>query len=123
MPWYAEEIGVTGRWGPVRYDAKPEVKDGRRRINGGVGPMIRGVKEIHPGMRWTGLAGLAALYGTHDRAIWARLLTYYSEEEAAAWLEAAHPQLGNHSAAHMIHQGEADAVHAVLDRLDADGYV
>ncbi len=52
-----------------------------------------------------------------------RLGNYYTKEEADRWLNSPHPQLGGQTAAHLIAIGQDNDVHAVLDRLEADGYL
>lgn len=52
-----------------------------------------------------------------------RLSDYYSDDEIRLWLYAAHPQLEGRRAIDLITSGEASAVIAILDRLDADAYL
>lgn len=52
-----------------------------------------------------------------------RLLEYYTDEEAREWLHVAHPQLDGKKPIDLIKVDQSQMVHAVLDRLDADGYL
>lgn len=53
-----------------------------------------------------------------------RLAEYYeTPEEVVAWLRAPHPQLGYETPESRIASGHAMEVNAVLNRLDADGYI
>ena len=60
---------------------------------------------------------------TEGEAIQARLLEYYTPEEADMWLCSPHPQLEGRRPIDLLAVGEGEAVHKVLDRLDADGYL
>lgn len=52
-----------------------------------------------------------------------RLLDYYEPDEVDTWLSSPHPQLGGESALGAIAAGRDREVHAVIDRLDTDGYI
>lgn len=52
-----------------------------------------------------------------------RLRDYYSADEIRVWLYALHPQLEGRRAIDLINQGDAEAVLAVLDRLDSEVYL
>lgn len=52
-----------------------------------------------------------------------RLKPYYLGEEIAVWLSVPHPQLGGDTPAAVINSGDAGQVHAIIDRLDSDGYI
>ena len=52
-----------------------------------------------------------------------RLLEYYTDPEAWKWLHVAHPQLDGKKPIDLIKADQSQMVHAVLDRLDADGYL
>ena len=47
-----------------------------------------------------------------------RLSVHYTPDEARAWLDAPHPQLGCERAIDLIRNGRAAEVLAVIDRLD-----
>lgn len=52
-----------------------------------------------------------------------RLGDFYSPPEILLWLRSPHPQLGGRKAVDAVMAGEANKVHAILDRLNSDGYV
>ena len=52
-----------------------------------------------------------------------RLLKYYSEAEAEHWMLSPHLQLDGETANNALLQGRSPEVIAILDRLDADGYI
>ena len=53
-----------------------------------------------------------------------RLAEYYETgEEIVQWLRSPHPQLENETPESMIASGRSMEVNAVLNRLDADGYI
>ncbi|MFD1914126.1 antitoxin Xre/MbcA/ParS toxin-binding domain-containing protein [Halodurantibacterium flavum] len=57
------------------------------------------------------------------RPVRQRLTAHYTSEEIAVWMHRAHPQLGDQSPRHLIHQGRAEEVHRVIDRLDDGAYI
>jgi len=52
-----------------------------------------------------------------------RLSEYYSADEIRVWLYARHPQLDGRRAIDLIHEGDAEKVLNIIDRLDADSYL
>lgn len=52
-----------------------------------------------------------------------RLKPYYSAEEIAEWLCSPHPQLSGDLPAVVISSGDVSEVDAIINRLDADGYI
>lgn len=52
-----------------------------------------------------------------------RLEEYYSAAEIRTWLYAPHPQLAGRCAIDVIHEGGAETVLSILDRLDAGAFV
>lgn len=65
--WYYEQLS-HGRWWPRTVDARPDTKTvaGRERIRTGtgLGPVVRGVKEVPGRMSQLTLDELAQLMGT-----------------------------------------------------------
>lgn len=57
------------------------------------------------------------------REVAKRLRPYYNDEEIAEWLCSPHPQLGGDLPAAVINSGDVGEVFAIIDRLDADGYI
>ncbi len=56
-------------------------------------------------------------------AIRNRLSEYYTPEESDMWITSPHPQLEGQRPIDVMARGDYDAVHAILDRLDGDGYL
>lgn len=52
-----------------------------------------------------------------------RLDDYYTSGEQVLWLTRPHPQLEGISALQAIENGDSQAVHTILDRLDACAYL
>ena len=52
-----------------------------------------------------------------------RLQEYYDGDEIRMWLHAPHPQLDGRRAIDLIHEGRADEVLRILNRLDAGAYL
>jgi uncharacterized protein (DUF2384 family) len=59
----------------------------------------------------------------HSLPIRARLAEYYDDAEIERWLASLHPQLEGRSALDVMKAEGSAAVHAILDRLDADAYI
>lgn len=57
------------------------------------------------------------------RPIRQRLAEYYSEAELDLWIHRPHPQLQGRTPARAVDAGEAEAVHAIIDRLDGGAYL
>ncbi len=57
------------------------------------------------------------------RKVAQRLDPCYEPLEKIQRLNEPHPQLGGESATALILDGKTDQVHAVIDRLDTDGFV
>ena len=55
--------------------------------------------------------------------IYRRLREYYSPVECAQWAGSPHPQLDGESPIRVMLRGECEKVIAILDRLDAGGYL
>lgn len=55
--------------------------------------------------------------------IFRRLMEYYEPDEADTWLNEPHPQLEGQTPISMIAAERGGEVGAVVDRLDADGYI
>ena len=52
-----------------------------------------------------------------------RLAKYYTPEEADLWICSPHPQLEGQRPIDLMDRGESEAVFAILDRLDSDGFL
>ncbi|MEM0990917.1 MAG: antitoxin Xre/MbcA/ParS toxin-binding domain-containing protein [Pseudomonadota bacterium] len=52
-----------------------------------------------------------------------RLSTYYTDDEIERWMSAPHPQLADQAARDVFTPEGIEAVHQIIDRLDADGYL
>lgn len=52
-----------------------------------------------------------------------RLMEYYEPDEADAWLNSPHPQLGGEKPINVIAAERGGEVGAIIDRLDGDGYI
>ena len=57
------------------------------------------------------------------RPIRQRLAEYYTEAEIDLWIRRPHPQLGGRPPARAVDAGEAEAVHAIIDRMDEGGFL
>ena len=57
------------------------------------------------------------------RPLLVRLADFYEPHEVLRWLNAPHPQLEDRTALSLVDEGREEEVHAVLDRLDAGGYL
>lgn len=63
--FYAETRMFSGRWSPVKFNERPEVrKDGFITKKDGMGPKVRGIKEISKEHEDLGLLELQKIYGT-----------------------------------------------------------
>lgn len=51
-----------------------------------------------------------------------RLLAFYNDAAARAWLITRHPELGNMSPIRAIIRGRADEVDAIINRLESGAY-
>lgn len=65
----------------------------------------------------------AALMKPDRRPIRQRLAEYYTEAEIDLWIYRPHPLLGGRSPALAVDSGNAEAVHAVIDRLDDGAFL
>jgi len=57
------------------------------------------------------------------RPIRQRLAEFYTETELDLWIYRPHPQLGNVPPRLLVDRGQAEEVHALIDRLDAAAYI
>ncbi len=62
-------------------------------------------------------------FNEQTQPIMERASAYFHGADLPNWFYKPHPQLEGRSVAQAINSGDADKVHAILDRLDSDGYL